>query len=368
MSLDRRKALGAGLGLAGAAAAGGMVAAPSVVRAQTPVRWRMVTSWPRNLPGPGVTAQRLADRITAMSGGGLEIELFAAGEIVPAFEVMDAVSGEVAEMGHTAAVFWSGKMPAAPFFLAVPFGLTPLEHVAWIEQGGGQALWDELYGDYGVKPFLAGNTGMSMGGWFKNEIYGLADLKGLKFRMPGLGGEMYAPFGVVQVSLPPGEVLPALQGGVIDATEFAGPSSDLALGFHKAAPFYYGPGIHEPNGSGECIVNRAAFESLPPSLAAIVENACRAEAAFALAEGVRRNAAALRSLVNDHGVQLRTFPSDVIAALRESAGEVMAGFAARGGIEKRIHDSYTAMLGELAPWSEVSLQSFLGARSGRACS
>ncbi|MEZ5824632.1 MAG: TRAP transporter substrate-binding protein [Geminicoccaceae bacterium] len=363
MSINRRGALAAAAKATVLAGAGGL-AAPAVARAQTKHSWRMVTSWPRNLPGPGVTAQRLAERINLMSEGRLEITLHAAGEIVPAFEVLDAVSGGVAEMGHTAAVFWSGKMPAAPFFLAVPFGLTPLEHGAWIEHGGGQALWDELYGDYGVKPFLAGNTGMSMGGWFKHEIGSLGDLKGLKFRMPGLGGEMYAPFGVVQVSLPPGDILPALQTGVVDAAEFAGPSSDLALGFYKAAPFYYGPGIHEPNGSGECIVNSASFESLSPSLQAIVENACRAEAAFALAEGVRRNAAALRSLVTDHGVQLRSFPADVVDALRQSARDVMAGFANRGGIEKRIHASYSAMLDELSPWSDVSLQSFLGARSG----
>ena len=244
MKINRRRAL-----KSAAIGSSAVLAAPAVARAEE-IQWRMATSWPRNLPGPGVTAQRLADRIAALSGGRLQIKLYAAGELVPALEVLDGVASGAAHIGHTAAVFWTGKMPAAPFFLAIPFGMTPHEHVAWIEHGGGQALWDELYADFGVKPFMAGNTGMSMGGWFRRELTGLDDLQGLKFRMPGLGGQMYAPFGIVQVSLPPGETQPALQTGLIDAAEFAGPSSDLALGFYKVTPYYYGPGIHEPNGTG----------------------------------------------------------------------------------------------------------------------
>jgi TRAP-type mannitol/chloroaromatic compound transport system substrate-binding protein len=309
-----------------------------------------------------MTASRLAKRIQAMSGGQIEVEVYAAGEIVPAFEVLDAVSEGVAELGHTAAVFWAGKMPAAQVFLAVPFGLTPLEHASWIEHGGGQALWDELYTDFGVKPFMAGNTGMSMGGWFRKEIHSLADLQGLRFRMPGLGGELYKPFGIVQVSLPPGETLPALQSGAIDAAEFAGPFSDLALGFYQAASFYYGPGLHEPNGTGECIVNRRALERLPSHLQAVVAEACRAENAFALAESERMNAEALHALVNEHAVKLRTFPVEVTEALRAQAPAVLAQFADQGGLERRIHDSYTAMLGLLRPWSRESLASFLTAR------
>jgi TRAP-type mannitol/chloroaromatic compound transport system substrate-binding protein len=354
MTTTRRTAL-----LAGA----GALAAPATLKADTVHRWRMVTSWPRDLPGPGMTAARLARRIETMSGGQIAIQLHAAGEIVPAFEVLDAVSEGVAELGHTAAVFWAGKMPVSQLFLAVPFGLTPLEHTSWIEHGGGQALWDELYGDFGVKPFMAGNTGMSMGGWFRQEINGLADLQGLRFRMPGLGGDLYQPFGIVQVSLPPGETLPALQSGAIDAAEFAGPFSDLALGFYQAAPYYYGPGLHEPNGTGECIVNRGTFEALPDHLQAVVAEACRAENAFALAEAERMNAEALKSLVEDHGVQLRTFPDEVTAALRARAPEVLGQFAEKGGLEKRIHDSYVAMLELMRPWSRESMARFLTARA-----
>lgn len=349
------------LALATGAAAG--LSAPAVLRAQAPTVWRMVTSWPRNLPGPGVTAQRLADRITVMSGGRIEVRLYAAGEIVPAFEVMDAVAGGTAELGHTAAVFWMGKAKAAAFFLAIPFGLTPLEHMAWIEHGGGQALWDELYGELGVKPFMAGNTGMSMGGWFRRELHGIEDLRGLKFRMPGLGGELYAPMGIVQVSIPPGEAMPALQSGAIDATEFAGPSSDLALGFYKAAPFYYWPGFHEPNGTGECILSRGLWDGLPADLRAIVANACAAENAFALAESERMNAIALQALVDEHGVQLRRFPKEIEQEARRIAPEVLAQFDRAGGLDARIHRSYTEMLGLVQDWGTVSARAFLEARS-----
>lgn len=358
MTTTRRNALVSTALLAGA----GSLAAPAVARGQTRHQWRMVTSWPRDLPGPGMTARRLAERIEAMSDGAIEIQLHAAGEIVPAFEVLDAVGEGVAEIGHTAAVFWAGKMPVSQLFLAVPFGLTPIEHMAWIEHGGGQALWDELYGDFGVKPFMAGNTGMSMGGWFRNEINSLDDLKGLRFRMPGLGGDLYAPFGIIQVSIPPGETLPALQSGAIDAAEFAGPFSDLALGFYQAAPYYYGPGLHEPNGTGECIVNRRTYDALPAQLQAVVAEACRAENAFAVAEAERMNAEALRSLVDEHGARLRSFPDDVVTALRRQAPEVLAQFSGKGGIEARIHDSFVTSLETLRPWSRTSLAAFLTAR------
>src|SRR4051794_33993346 len=157
-----------------AAAAGVAVAAPSVARAQSK-RWRMVTSWPKRLPGPGMSAERVAERIGALSGGRLQISVSAAGEVVPAFEVLDAVGGGVAEMGHTASFYWQGKQPAAAYFTTVPFGLTPNEHVAWVDAGGGQALWDELYQPFGAKPFMGGNTGVCMGGWFRREVKGLAD-------------------------------------------------------------------------------------------------------------------------------------------------------------------------------------------------
>ena len=194
-----------------------------------------------------------------MSGGRLEITVSAAGEIVPAFEVLDAVGSGVAEMGHTAAFYWQGKEPAAAFFTTVPFGLMPNEHVAWIDAGGGQALWDELYAPFGVKPFMGGNTGVCMGGWFRREIRSRDDIRGLKVRSLGLGGEVYRRLGAIPQTTSPGEILVALQSGVIDGAEFVGPGSDLALGLYRFAPFYYGPGFNKPNGTGECIVSLKAW-------------------------------------------------------------------------------------------------------------
>src|SRR5882672_3424309 len=307
---------------AGATGVLGSLAAPSIARAQAK-RWRMVTSWPKRLPGPGMSAERVADRIRALSGGKLDISVHAAGEIVPAFEVLDAVGGGVAEIGHTASFYWQGKMPAAAFFTTVPFGLTPGEHVAWVEAGGGQALWDELYAPFGVKPFMGGNTGVCMGGWFRNEIKGKADVGGMKIRSLGLGGEVYRRLGATPQTTPPAEILTSLQSGVIDAVEFVGPGTDIALGLYRVAPFYYYPGFNKPNGTGECIVALKVWNELSGELKAIVAHACASEANFALAEMERLNAQALAALVTEHGVKLAAFPDDVVAAARKQAIDVV---------------------------------------------
>ena len=231
--------------ISGGAAAAATVTLPNVARAESRA-WRMVTSWPKNLPGPGVTAQRLADRIGQVTGGQIKVELYAAGELVSGLEVLDAVSNGTAQLGHTASFFWTGKMRAAAFFTTVPFGLTPLEHIAWIEHGGGQALWDELYTPFGVKPFMAGNSGMQMGGWLKRKVSSLEDLKGLKFRIPGLGGQMMARLGVVPVLLAPSQILPNLQSGTIDGTEFLGRGATAPRVFTKSRPITTGRASTSP--------------------------------------------------------------------------------------------------------------------------
>src|SRR6187431_1631015 len=332
--LTRRNLVRAAVGVAA-------IAAPTVARAQTK-RWRMVTSWPKRLPGPGMSAERVAERIRALSGGRLEITVSAAGEVVPAFEVLDAVGAGVAEMGHTAAFYWQGKDPAAAFFTTVPFGLTPGEHVAWVDAGGGQALWDELYAPFGVKPFMGGNTGVCMGGWFRNEIKSKADLGGTKIRSLGLGGEVYRRLGATPQTTPPAEILTSLQSGVIDAVEFVGPGTDIALGLYRVTPFYYYPGFNKPNGTGECIVSLKAWSGLDNELKAIVSHACAAEASFALAEMERLNTEALAALTSQHNVKLRSFPKDLVAAARKEAKDVLAELAARGERARRVHDSYAA--------------------------
>jgi TRAP-type mannitol/chloroaromatic compound transport system substrate-binding protein len=356
--ITRRKLVGAGaVGLAGA------LAAPTVARAQTR-RWRMITSWPKRLPGPGMSAERVAERIRTLSGGRIEIAVHAAGEVVPAFEVLDAVGSGVADMGHTASFYWQGKEPAASFYTTVPFGLTPNEHVAWVDAGGGQALWDELYAPFGAKPFMGGNTGVCMGGWFRRDIKSLADLRGLKVRMLGLGGEVFRRLGATPQTTPPAEILTSLQSGVIDGAEFVGPGSDIALALYRVAPLYYSPGFNKPNGTGECIVALKVWEALDSELKAIVAHACAAEATYALAEMERLNGEALAALTTRHNVQLRTFPPDLIAAARKESVDVLAGIAARSERARKVHESYTAFRERNAAWSRISLRAVLEAREG----
>jgi TRAP-type mannitol/chloroaromatic compound transport system substrate-binding protein len=344
----------------GAVGAFALGAAPAV--AQERRDWTLVTSWPKDSPGPGTTARRIAERITLISGGRLSVKLFAAGEVVPAFEVFDAVAGGAAHMGHTASFFWSGKTKAATFFTAVPFGLTPDGHNAWIYEGGGQALWDELYGPFGLKPFPAGNSGMQMGGWLKREVNRLDDLKGLKYRIPGLGGEVMRRLGVTAVSLPPGEILPALQSGAIDGAEFLGPWSDIALGLNKVARYYYWPGFHEPNGSAECLVNKEAYEALPADLKEVVAAVCQAENARGMAEADWQNAATLDGIEAKHGVELRRFDDSILKAARAAAEEVLADVAATEPVARRIYDSYLAARARSVAWGRVARHAVLDAQ------
>lgn len=348
------------LGLIAGAGALPALAQPAI--GQTSLEWKMVTSWPKNLPGPGITAQRLADKITALSAGRLRVKLYAAGEIVPGLGTFDAVANGVAEMAHTAPLFWAGKFAAAPIFTAAPFGLTPIEHITWINHGGGQALWDKLYEPAGIKPFMAGNTGYQMGGWYKQPLGKLADLQGLKIRMPGFGGSVMTKLGAIPVSLPPSEIFTSLKTGVIDATEFLGPYSDAAMGFYKAAKYYYSPGFHEPNGTGEALISKAAFEKLPIDLQQIVETACASENIFSLAEAEWNNAESLKNLVEEQGVEIREYPADIIEAAKTATIETMQELSAQDALTAQIVSSYQDAAKHLDPWSKVSIKAFLSAR------
>src|SRR6266852_2748687 len=350
---------GGALGLAGA------IVAPRIARGETR-RWRMVTSWPKRLPGPGMSAERVAERIAARSAGRLQIAVHAAGELVPAFEVLDAVGSGVAEMGHTAAFYWQGKQASSVFYTTVPFGLTPQEHVSWIEAGGGQALWDELYAPFGAKPFMAGNTGVCMGGWFRRELHGADDLKGLKIRSLGLGGEIYRRLGATPQTTSPGEILTSMQSGLIDGAEFVGPGSDIALGLYRVATLYYAPGFNKPNGTGECILSLKAWEALDSELKAMVQHACGLEAAFALAEMERLNAEALAALSGQHGVKLRTFPQDLLRVARRHANDVVGEVGAKSAIARKIHDSYVSFRDRTAAWSRISIKAVLEAREDKS--
>jgi len=230
----------------------------SNVHAKSTIKWKMVTTWPKNFPGLGTGANKLAQLITQMSAGRLKVKVYGATELVPAFEVFDAVSRGTAQMGHGASYYWKGKTQAAQFFAAVPFGLNAQEMNGWLYHGGGMELWQELYEPFGLIPAAAGNTGVQMAGWFNKQINSAADLKGLKMRIPGLGGEVLRRAGGTPVSLPGGEIFTSLKTGAIDATEWVGPYNDLAFGLHKAAKYYYYPGWHEPGTTLEALINKKA--------------------------------------------------------------------------------------------------------------
>jgi len=348
---------------AGTVAAGSLMgAAPAI--AGRKIRWKMVTTWPKNFPGLGTGANFLARTITELSGGRLTVKVYGAKELVPAFEIFDAVSRGTAEMGHGASYYWKGKSEAAQFFSAVPFGLTAQEMNAWLYHGGGMELWREVYAEFGLLPAAAGNTGVQMGGWFNKEINSVADLKGLKMRIPGLGGEVLRRAGGTPVSLPGGEIFTSLQSGAIDATEWVGPYNDLAFGLYKAAKHYYYPGWHEPGTTLECFVNRKAFEALPKDLQAIVTHACRVANQDMLAEYTARNNAALRTLVEEHKVDLRRFPDDVLARLKQLSDEVVAEIADKDPLSRKVYDAFVKFREQVVAWSDISERAYLNARQG----
>ncbi|MDH1283311.1 TRAP transporter substrate-binding protein [Pseudomonas chengduensis] len=305
------------------------------------IHWKMVTSWPKNFPGLGTAAERLAERINAMSAGRLTVKVYAAGELVPALEVFDAVSRGTAEMGHGTPYYWKGKVPAAQFFSSVPFGLSTLEMNAWLSHGGGQALWDETYAPFGVKPLSAGNTTMQMGGWFNKEINSLADIKGLKIRIPGLGGEVWSRLGATTVVMPGGEIFTALQTGAIDATDWVSPYNDLAFGLHKAAKYYYYPGWQEPQSVLELLINQKAFDALPADLQAIVTEAARAATQDMMDDYVYHNALALDELKKS-GTLLKRFPDEVLQAMQNESEQVLGELAAQSELNGRIWASMQA--------------------------
>lgn len=337
-------------------------ATPAVVIPRT-IEWKMVTTWPKNFPGLGTGANFLAELIGQMSGGRLKVKVYGAKELIPAFEIFDAVSAGTAEMGHGAAYYWKGKSQAAQFFAAVPFGLTAQEMNAWLYHGGGMELWKEVYAPFGLVPSAAGNTGVQMGGWFNREINSVADLKGLKMRIPGLGGEVLKRAGGTPVSLPGGEIFSSLQSGAIDATEWVGPYNDLAFGLYKAAKYYYYPGWHEPGTTLECFISQKAMDALPEDLQSIVTNACRIANQDMLAEYTARNNTALKTLVEEHKVDLRRFPDEVIAKLRALSDEVVAEVAESDPVSKKVYESFKAFRDQVKDWHDVSERAYLNARA-----
>jgi TRAP-type mannitol/chloroaromatic compound transport system substrate-binding protein len=358
MKLDRRSFVSKSV-TAGAAA--GALAFPMVAKAQQSFSWKMTSAYPKGSPfymdGPG-SATDLAKRITDMSGGRLKIQVFGAGELIPAFEGFDAVRAGTVEMNHANSYFWTGKTFAAQYFTAVPFGLNFQGMNGWLYDGGGIDLWNEVYAPFGMVAMPCGNTGVQMTGWFKKEIKSVADLKGLKMRIPGLAGKVYANLGVDVKVLPGGEIFPALERGVIDAAEFVGPYQDRRLGLHKAAKYYYTTGWHEAATVSELLINKAAWDKLPKDLQAIVSNA--AAACNVISEGwcQKANAEAMDDLVKNQKVIAKPLPDAVIKALRAETEKVLAEAVAKDPLVKKVHDSYMGFKAKYDRWVEVSEEQY----------
>ncbi|MFD2112778.1 TRAP transporter substrate-binding protein [Thiorhodococcus fuscus] len=315
--------------------------------------WTMVTTWPTNFPGLGTGANRLAESIVAMSGGRIAIRVHGAGDLVPTYGVFEAVSKGAADMGHGSAIYWKDRSPAIPFFSSIPFGMSASQANGWLYHGGGLDLWTEVYDPFGLIPMPVGNTGVQMGGWFNKEIRTVADLDGLKMRIPGLGAEVLARAGGRPVDLPGEALLGALQDGSLDAAEWVGPYNDLAFGLYKAAKYYYYPSWQEPATVMEAIINRRSYEALSPDLQAIVVHACKAANQDMLAEYSARNPVALQTLVSRFGVEVRRFPDAVIDRLRALSAKVLEERVAKDELAARVHASYRKFQIQSLEWAAI---------------
>ena len=348
-------------GAVGAAATS--LSTPAV--AQDIREWKMVTAWPKNLPGPGVAAQMLADRITTLSGGRIEVKLFAAGELVPGRGVFDAVSEGTAEIYHAVPAYWGSKSRGILMFGSQPFGLRADEQFGWLYHGGGQALYDEIYARFGLKPFLCGNSGPQWQGWFRDEINSVEDLKGMKFRTTGLASEMCAKIGMAVQAMGGRDMFQALQTGALDAGEFIGPWTDSALGFYQVAKNYYWPGVGEPSSAEECAINMDAWNALPDDLKQAVSFAAESLYNPVWTEYTTKHASSLAKLVADEGVQVKMLPADVVEAMGAAAKEVVAELREdEDELTRRIAESFVAYRDSVGGYMTYADNGQMNARAG----
>ncbi len=320
-------------------------------------KWNMVTAWPPNFPIVGEGCNHFAGWVDQMSGGRLQIRVFGGGELIPALEAFDAVSSGTAQIGHGSAYYWAGKIPAAQFFSSVPFGMNAQQVNAWIVSGGGMQLWRELYAPFDLIPFLAGNTNAQMGGWFNKEINSIADIKGLKMRIPGIGGRVFERTGGSAILSAGSEIYTNLERGVIDATEWIGPFHDYKMGFHKIAKYYYSPGWHEAGTALEIFINKSNYESLPIDLQVILETAAARLNQLIMNEMEVKNAEYL-SILREEGVDIRSFPEEVIEVLKVTTEEVIAEMVANDPRSKKVYDAFKAFKAVNKPWSDLTEKVF----------
>ena len=321
---------------------------------------KIATSWPAHFPIMGTGVDRFAERVAQISGGQLSIKLFPKNTLVPALAVFDAASSGQIDGFHSGPYYWKGKNSAFSLFSGFPFGMTAEELNGWMNFGGGMELWRELYGRYNLYPFAGGNTNIQMGGWFRKPITSLADMDGLKMRIPGLGGEVMSKLGVNPILLPAGEIYTSLERGVIDATEWVGPYLDLKMGFYKVAPYYYS-GWHEPGSILEMTLSKHTWDKLAPEQRAIIECAVAELNSTMTIEFQARNAGAMQDLAAN-GVELRQFPDEVTEAAKKALQEVVVEQSAANDDFKRVFESAYAYLEQSKKFSDVSLRYFLNVR------
>lgn len=336
-----------------AASASFVLNAPAA-HAKKTFRWKMVTTWPPHFPVLGEGAELFAKWVGELSDGRLTIQVYGGGELVPPLEAFDAVSQGTVEMGHGASYYWAGKSPATQFFTSIPFGMNAQQMNAWIYSGGGLELWNEVYAPFNLVPFPAGNTGVQMGGWFNREIHSIKDIKGLKMRMPGLGGKVIAKAGGTAVLSAGGEIYTNLERGVIDATEWVGPYHDYLMGFYKAAKFYYYPGWHEPGSVLELFVNKGAYEKLPADLKRAVQTAAARSNTWMLSEFESKNNTYLQKLLKEEKVNLKKFPDDVLTSFKQYAKEVIDEVTSEDPMSKKVYGSFSSFQKDIAQWAKVS--------------
>lgn len=341
-------------GLAGVLASG---AAPAVVHAQSNLRWRLASSFPKSLDTIFGTAELFAKKVGEMSGGRFQISVHAAGELVPAFGVVDAVQNATVDIAHTAPYYFYGKDPTFCLGCAVPFGLNSRQMSAWMYDGNGLRLMREFYAKYNIVNFPGGNTGSQMGGWFRKEIKSIADIKGLKFRCNPFAGRVLEPFGVVPQSLPGGDIYPALEKGTIDAAEWVGPYDDLKLGFNKVAPNYYYPGWWEGGPQLDFFINNKAWEALTPDYKSMIEAAAAQSHIEMQARYDARNPPALKQLVGS-GTKLKPFPADVMTAAFKSSEQIYADLSAKNPSWKKVWEDFAKFRAEQNVWFRFTEATF----------
>lgn len=346
--------------IGGAAATVGL-AAPAI--AQGTINWRMVTTWPKNFPGLGTGAQRFADRVGKASGGRLNIQVFAAGEMVPGLQALDAVIDGSAEISHGTPYYWQNKSQGLSFFTGVPYGMTSRELTAWVRYLGGQEIWDEIYDQFGLVGYLSGDTGTQAGGWFRNELTGVGDLQGLRFRTPGLGGQVWAKLGASVTNMAAGDIFAALQSGTLDAAEFVGPFNDLALGFYQIAKNYYFPSFVEPGLATEVAVSKSKLAELPEDLQEIIKVCAQASYDDVASDMYANDPRALRALVSEHGVQVRRFPEEILEAGAKASMELISEIREGGDpLTKKVAESFVSAFNLLRERTEGTDMPFLAAR------